>query len=91
MCVRERMHCAHTKLDMLLCWTALTSGYSGADDYVCVCVQWAERLLEEGGSEQWGENWEETFAHGKGGKKVLFCTFSLACCFRFACATLLLS
>ena len=39
----------------------------------CVCdfaLQWAERLLEGGGSEQWGENWEESFKQGTGGKKV---------------------
>ena len=33
-------------------------------------VQWAERLLEGGGSEQWGDKWEERFKHGAGGKQV---------------------
>ncbi len=33
-------------------------------------LQWAERLLEGGGNEQWGENWEERFKDGSGSKKV---------------------
>ena len=40
------------------------------EDRHSVAMQWAERMLPEGGSEQWGENWEENFARGKGGKKV---------------------
>ena len=35
-------------------------------------LQWAERLLEGGGNEQWGDKWEERFKDGKGGKQVLF-------------------
>ena len=34
-------------------------------------LQWAERLLEGGGNEQWGDKWEERFKDGKGGKQVL--------------------
>lgn len=34
-------------------------------------LQWAERLLEGGGNEQWGDKWEESFKSGAGGKKVL--------------------
>ena len=30
--------------------------------------KWAERRLEGGGSEQWGEKWEERFGGGKGNK-----------------------
>ena len=33
-------------------------------------LQWAERLLEGGGNEQWGDKWEERFKDGKGGKQV---------------------
>ena len=34
-------------------------------------LQWAERLLEGGGNEQWGDKWEERFKDGKGGKQVV--------------------
>ena len=33
-------------------------------------MQWAERRLEGGATEQWGDKWEEDFALGKGSKKV---------------------
>ena len=33
-------------------------------------MQWAERLLEGGGNEQWGDKWEERFKDGSGGKQV---------------------
>lgn len=33
-------------------------------------MQWAERLMEGGGNEQWGENWVEDFKDGAGSKKV---------------------
>lgn len=33
-------------------------------------LQWAERRLEGGATEQWGDKWEEDFAYGKGNKKV---------------------
>lgn len=33
-------------------------------------LQWAERLVEGGGNEQWGENWVEDFGQGAGTKKV---------------------
>lgn len=33
-------------------------------------LQWAERLLMEGQTEQWGDKWEERFKDGKGSKKV---------------------
>lgn len=33
-------------------------------------LQWAERRLEGGATEQWGDKWEEDFSHGKGSKKV---------------------
>ena len=36
-------------------------------------LQWAERLLEGGGNEQWGDKWEERFKDGSGGKQV--CTW----------------
>ena len=36
----------------------------------CVCCQWAERLMEGGGNEQWGDKWEERFKHGAGSKQV---------------------
>ena len=38
----------------------------------CCChdLQWAERLLLEGQTEQWGDKWEERFKEGKGSKKV---------------------
>ena len=40
-------------------------------DAVCmVVVQWAERLLQGGETEQWGDKWEERFKAGKGTKKV---------------------
>jgi len=32
---------------------------------VHLCLQWAERLLDGGSSEQWGENWVEDFGEGK--------------------------
>ena len=35
-----------------------------------VQTQWAERLMEGGGNEQWGENWVEDFKSGAGSKKV---------------------
>ena len=38
-------------------------------------MQWAERLLEGGGNEQWGDKWEERFKDGSGGKQV--CTWHL--------------
>ena len=38
-------------------------------------LQWAERLLEGGGNEQWGDKWEERFKDGSGGKQV--CTWHL--------------
>ncbi len=31
--------------------------------------QWAERLLQGGATEQWGDKWEERFGAGAGGKK----------------------
>lgn len=34
---------------------------------ICL-LQWAERLLDGGGQEQWGDKWTETFGHGKGTK-----------------------
>ena len=33
-------------------------------------LQWAERLLQGGETEQWGDKWEERFKEGKGTKKV---------------------
>lgn len=33
-----------------------------------LCSQWAERLLEGGGHEQWGDKWSETFGGGAGQK-----------------------
>lgn len=33
-------------------------------------MQWAERLLQGGETEQWGDKWEERFKEGKGSKKV---------------------
>ena len=33
-------------------------------------VQWAERRLEDGGSEQWGDKWDERFKDGSGSKTV---------------------
>ena len=33
-------------------------------------MQWAERLLEGGGNEQWGDKWRESFKDGAGGKTV---------------------
>ena len=36
-----------------------------------ILLQWAERLVEGGGNEQWGDKWEERFKDGKGGKQVL--------------------
>lgn len=35
-----------------------------------VVLQWAERLLEGGETEQWGDKWEERFKDGSGGKQV---------------------
>lgn len=37
---------------------------------IMTMLQWAERLLEGGGNEQWGDKWEERFKDGKGGKQV---------------------
>ena len=42
-------------------------------------LQWAERLLEGGGNEQWGDKWEERFKDGKGGKQVITSPCSRAC------------
>ena len=36
----------------------------------CHGLQWAERLLLEGQTEEWGDKWEERFKEGKGSKKV---------------------
>ena len=33
-------------------------------------AQWAERLLEGGGNEQWGDKWRESFKDGAGDKTV---------------------
>jgi superfamily II DNA or RNA helicase len=35
-----------------------------------LALQWAERLLQGGETEQWGDKWEERFKEGKGTKKV---------------------
>ena len=48
-------------------------------DLYCVCAQWAERLLMEGQTEQWGDKWEERFKDGSGTKKVCFVAGSLSC------------
>ena len=37
---------------------------------IIVCAQWAEKRLEGGATEQWGDKWEEDFTQGKGGKKA---------------------
>ncbi len=37
---------------------------------MCPWLQWAERLLAEGKTEQWGEKWKEDFKDGKGNKTV---------------------
>ena len=42
-------------------------------------LQWAERLLEGGGNEQWGDKWEERFKDGSGGKQVCNGTSSCSC------------
>ena len=36
-------------------------------------MQWAERLLLGGETEQWGDKWEERFKDGSGNKKVWHC------------------
>ena len=51
-------------------------------------LQWAERLMEGGGNEQWGENWVEDFKDGAGSKKVGRFTAHAACCAGHACAAL---
>lgn len=33
-------------------------------------LQWAEKTVEGGGSERWGDKWEEDFGQGIGTKKV---------------------
>ncbi len=45
-----------------------------------LAVQWAERLLQGGETEQWGDKWEERFKEGKGTKKV-----SVASCNHCSC------
>ena len=44
------------------------------------CAQWAERLMEGGGNEQWGDKWEERFKHGAGSKQVLRPTSQKSLC-----------
>ena len=56
-------------------------------------LQWAERLLEGGGNEQWGDKWEERFKDGSGGKQVCRRHFlqaiqSLLCWLRCCCIIL---
>ena len=48
-------------------------------------LQWAERLREGGGNEQWGDKWEERFKDGKGGKQVLRLHPPRARCLLCAC------
>ncbi len=48
-------------------WTHLVSFPDPCRMWV---MQWAERLVEGGGNEQWGENWVEDFKDGAGSKKV---------------------
>lgn len=43
------------------------------------CAQWAERLLEGGGNEQWGDKWEERFKNGAGSKQVRYSLPTLCC------------
>lgn len=45
-----------------------------------LALQWAERLLQGGETEQWGDKWEERFKEGKGTKKVSFVS-----CIHFSC------
>ena len=35
-----------------------------------VVMQWAERKLEDGSQEQWGDKWDERFKDGSGNKTV---------------------
>ena len=44
--------------------------YTFLDTDSVLALQWAERLLQGGETEQWGDKWEERFKEGKGTKKV---------------------
>ena len=52
-----------------------------------LALQWAERLLQGGETEQWGDKWEERFKEGKGTKKasVPSCFHSTCCYTQFSC------
>ncbi len=45
-----------------------------------LAVQWAERLLQGGETEQWGDKWEERFKEGKGTKKVSAASYIHSTC-----------
>jgi len=48
-----------------------------------LALQWAERLLQGGETEQWGDKWEERFKEGKGTKKVSVAScIHCSCCYR---------
>ena len=64
---KPHWYVTHNVLEM---WNATDSEVLGCRQHSGLFVQWAERLLEEGNTEQWGEKWTETFKDGKGDKKV---------------------
>ena len=64
--------------------------YTFLDTDSVLALQWAERLLQGGETEQWGDKWEERFKEGKGTKKVSVpsCICS-SCCYRQSSVDLL--
>lgn len=57
--------------------------YTYLNNVSVLALQWAERLLQGGETEQWGDKWEERFKEGKGTKKVSVAScIHCSCCYR---------